>query len=137
METVDGVPFRFVTAKLYGEDAERADWLADKTNLTDLVTAALRLQHANLQRFFNTTLPEHIAKRKAPLRSRFSVQVVVELSPELYREYVEASEALEQKVGESPGPEFLMALALQHGNPMQIIEEYAAIAVEKSGKTNG
>ena|SRR5438067_358930 len=128
--TVGGTPYRFVTAKLYGQDAEIADWLAKNTNLTDLVTSAVRLQYANLQKFFNKTLPDYLSNPRIPPMSA-SNQTMVDIHPKIYQQYVTASKALEKRLGKTPGPEFLMSIAIQREDPTLLADEYAATIIEE------
>jgi hypothetical protein len=46
--------------------------------------------------------------------------VIVTLPPETVERYQEASEEVEQTLGLSPGPEFLMSLAVEHEDPFEI-----------------
>src|SRR5437867_3459362 len=130
--TVDGTPFRFVTAKLYGDDAQKADWVADHANLTDLVTSSVRLVHATLQRFFNRTLPDYYATPKVKLRNMDQThQLMVDVQTDVYQQYIEADRSIEQKFGKSPGPEFLMSLAIQRENPSDVADDYLAALIEQ------
>lgn len=130
-KTIGGKEFRFVTAKLYGNDAEMADWVAEHANLTDLVTSSVRLCHATLQRFFNRTLPDYYSTPKVKLRNMDqNHQLMVDVQTDNYQQYIEADKTIEQKFGKSPGPEFLMSLAIQRENPFDIAEEYLEALVE-------
>ncbi len=123
--TVHGTEFRFVTAKLYGEDAEKADWVAEHANLTDLVTSSVRLCHATLQQFFNKTLPDYYSTPKIKLRhSDQPHQLMVDVETDVYQRYIDADKSIEEKLGKSPGPEFLMSLAILRDEPFEIAEEY-------------
>ena len=123
--TVHGTEFRFVTAKLYGDDAEKADWVAEHANLTDLVTSSVRLCHATLQKFFNQTLPDYYSTPKVKLRHMDQThQLMVDVQTDVYQQYIEADKTIEEKFGKSPGPEFLMSLAILRDDPFEIAEEY-------------
>ncbi len=123
--TVHGTEFRFVTAKLYGEDAEKADWVAEHANLTDLVTSSVRLCHATLQKFFNRTLPDYYSTPKVKLRHMDKThQLMVDVERDVYQQYIEADKTIEETFGKSPGPEFLMSLAILRDDPFQIADEY-------------
>ena len=131
-KTIDGMEFRFVTAKLYGEDAEKADWVAEHANLTDLVTSSVRLCHATLQKFFNQTLPDYYSTPKVKLRHMDQThQLVVDVQTDVYQQYIEADKSIEEKLGESPGPEFLMSLAILRDDPIAIADEYLGTLVER------
>ena len=130
-KTVHGTEFRFVTAKLYGNDAEKADWVAEHANLTDLVTSSVRLCHATLQKFFNQTLPDYYSTPKVKLRHMDQThQLMVDVQTGVYQQYIEADKTIEEKFGKSPGPEFLMSLAIQREDPFDIAEEYLEALVE-------
>jgi hypothetical protein len=131
--TVHGTEFRFVTAKLYGEDAEKADWVAEHANLTDLVTTSVRLCHATLQKFFNKSLPEYYTTPNVKLRDR-THQLMVDVQTDVFQQYIEADKTIEKKLGTSPGPEFLMSLAIHREDPFEIAEEYLGVLVEQFSK---
>lgn len=40
--------------------------------------------------------------------------------------YLEAHRAVEERFGLSPGPEFLMALAISAEDPMQLVDDFCA-----------
>jgi hypothetical protein len=123
--TVHGTEFRFVTAKLYGDDAEKADWVAEHANLTDLVTSSVRLCHATLQKFFNQTLPDYYSTPKVKLRHMDQThQLMVDVQTDVFQQYIKADKTIEEKFGKSPGPEFLMSLAILRDDPFEIAEEY-------------
>jgi hypothetical protein len=46
--------------------------------------------------------------------------VVLTVPPTTVERYTEASEEVEQKLGLSPGPEFLMGLAVEHEDPFEL-----------------
>lgn len=51
--------------------------------------------------------------------------IVAITTPTLLR-YFEASEDIEEKLGLSPGPEFLMSLAIEHEDPFEFSNLYIA-----------
>ena len=55
--------------------------------------------------------------------------IVAITTPTLLR-YFEASEAIEEKLGLSPGPEFLMSLAVEHEDPLEFSNHYIAEIVD-------
>jgi hypothetical protein len=55
---------------------------------------------------------------------------LVELPPDTVTRYVEAHQELQQRVGISPGPEFLMSLAIERENPMELIDVFCATIVQ-------
>ena len=48
--------------------------------------------------------------------------VIVTVPPATVTRYLEASEEVEQTLGKSPGPEFLMSLAVEHEDPFQLVD---------------
>ena len=46
--------------------------------------------------------------------------VIVTLPPDTVERYQEASEEIERTLGLSPGPEFLMSLAVEHEDPFEL-----------------
>jgi hypothetical protein len=131
-KTIGGTEFRFVTAKLYGEDAKKADWVAEHANLTDLVTSSVRLIHATLQKFFNRSLPDYYSTPKIKLRHMDEThQLMVDVQTDIYQQYIEADRSIEEKFGKSSGPEFLMSLAIQRENPADIADEYLAALIDQ------
>ena len=46
--------------------------------------------------------------------------VIVTVPPATVARYLEASEEVEQTLGMSPGPEFLMGLAVEHEDPFEL-----------------
>jgi hypothetical protein len=55
---------------------------------------------------------------------------LVELSPETVSRYVEADQELQLRLGKSPGPEFLMSLAVEREDPMTLIDVFCAAIVQ-------
>ena len=48
--------------------------------------------------------------------------VIVTVPPATVTRYLEASEEVEQTLVRSPGPEFLMSLAVEHEDPLQLVD---------------
>jgi hypothetical protein len=55
---------------------------------------------------------------------------LVELPPETVSRYVEADQELQRRLGKSPGPEFLMSLAVEREDPMNLIDVFCAAIVQ-------
>lgn len=55
---------------------------------------------------------------------------LVELSPDTVSRYVEADQELQLRLGKSPGPEFLMSLAVEREDPMILIDVFCAAIVQ-------
>ena len=48
--------------------------------------------------------------------------VIVTVAPATVSRYSEASEEVEQRLGASPGPEFLMSLAVEHDDALELVD---------------
>lgn len=55
---------------------------------------------------------------------------LVELPPATLERYVEADQELQRRLGKSPGPEFLMSLAVEREDPMNLIDVFCAAIVQ-------
>ena len=55
---------------------------------------------------------------------------LVELPPAIVSRYVEADQELQRRLGKSPGPEFLMSLAVEREDPMNLIDDFCAAIVQ-------
>jgi len=114
---------RYIGFKLYDEDAEQANYVADHSNLTDLLTSAIRLKFQVLHKFYEKTLPEHIQYRE-PRAMTETKQILVEVRPETWNQFVKAHQKIEKALGKSPGPEFLMTLILEREDPLEVVDTY-------------
>ena len=56
--------------------------------------------------------------------------VIVSVNTPTLLRYFEASEDIGEKLGLSPGPEFLMGLAIEHEDPFEFSDLYIAEIVE-------
>lgn len=56
--------------------------------------------------------------------------VIVTLPPTTVERYLEASEEVEQTLGLSPGPEFLMGLAVEHEDPFELSSIFLGEIIE-------
>jgi len=48
--------------------------------------------------------------------------VIVSVPPATVSRYLEASEEVERTLGVSPGPEFLMSLAVEHEDALELVD---------------
>lgn len=55
---------------------------------------------------------------------------IVSITPPTLLRYVEASQDIYEKLGLSPGPEFLMSLAIEHEDPIELSGLYTAEIIE-------
>lgn len=56
--------------------------------------------------------------------------VIVTVPPATVARYLEASEEVEQTLGLSPGPEFLMSLAVEHEDPFELSSTFLGTIIE-------
>ena len=56
--------------------------------------------------------------------------VIVTVPPATLVRYIEASEEVEQTLGLSPGPEFLMGLAIEHEDPLELSSTFLGTIIE-------
>ncbi|MEP6669774.1 MAG: hypothetical protein ABJF10_11510 [Chthoniobacter sp.] len=56
--------------------------------------------------------------------------VILDLPPSTLARYSEASEELEETLGLSPGPEFLMSLAVEHESPFELTSTFLGEIIE-------
>jgi hypothetical protein len=55
---------------------------------------------------------------------------LVEVSRSTVSRYIEAHKELERRLGKSPGVELLMSLAVEQGDPSEIIDEFLGTIIE-------
>ena len=55
---------------------------------------------------------------------------LVEVPPDTVSRYIEADQELQRRLGKSPGPEFLMSLAVEREDPMNLIDVFCAAIVQ-------
>jgi hypothetical protein len=56
--------------------------------------------------------------------------VIVTVPEATVSRYLEASEQLEQKLGASPGPEFLMSLAIEHEDAVELVDLFCGEIID-------
>ncbi len=56
--------------------------------------------------------------------------IIVTVPPTTLARYQEASEEVEERLGASPGPEFLMSLAVEHEDPFGLVDLFCGEIVE-------
>lgn len=61
--------------------------------------------------------------------------VILTVSPDTVSRYVEASERLEQKLGASPGPEFLMSLAAEYQDALELVDLFCGEIIDALHQT--
>lgn len=57
-----------------------------------------------------------------PTSNTESQPIIVSVPPPTVERYSDACEQVEQKLGISPGPEFLMSLAVEHEDPFELVD---------------
>ena len=56
--------------------------------------------------------------------------VIVTVAPTTVSRYSEASEEVEQRLGASPGPEFLMSLAVEHEDAFELVDLFCGEIID-------
>ncbi len=56
--------------------------------------------------------------------------VIVTVPPTTVSRYLEASENVEQRLGASPGPEFLMSLAVEHEDVFELVDLFCGEIID-------
>ncbi len=56
--------------------------------------------------------------------------VIVSVPPTTVSRYLEASEEVERTLGASPGPEFLMSLAVEHEDALELVDLFCGEIIE-------
>jgi hypothetical protein len=62
--------------------------------------------------------------------------VIVTVPETTVSRYLEASEQLEQKLGASPGPEFLMSLAVEHEDALELVDLFCGEIIDALRQPN-
>ncbi len=60
--------------------------------------------------------------------------VILDLPPTTLARYLDANQEIEQVLGLSPGPEFLMSLAVEHEDPFELTSVFLGEILESLGK---
>ena len=61
--------------------------------------------------------------------------VIVSVPPTTVSRYLEASEQVEQLLGASPGPEFLMGLAVEHEDAIELVDLFCGEIIDALRQT--
>lgn len=64
-----------------------------------------------------------------------SQPVIVSVPPATLSRYLEASEQVEQLLGASPGPEFLMGLAVEHEDAIELVDLFCGEIIDALRQT--
>jgi hypothetical protein len=62
--------------------------------------------------------------------------VIVTVPETTVSRYLEASEQVEQKLGASPGPEFLMSLAVEHEDVFELVDLFCGEIIDALRQPN-
>ena len=62
--------------------------------------------------------------------------VIVTVPQTTVSRYLEASEQVEQSLGSSPGPEFLMSLAVEHEDAFELVDLFCGEIINALRQTN-
>ena len=61
--------------------------------------------------------------------------VIVSVPPNTVEQYFEASEEVQLKLGLTPGPEFLMSLAVEHEDPFELVDLFCGEIIDALRET--
>ena len=61
--------------------------------------------------------------------------VIVTVTPTTVSRYSEASEEVEQRLGASPWPEFLMSLAVEHEDALELVDLFCGEIIDALRQT--
>ena len=61
--------------------------------------------------------------------------VIVSVPPPTVERYFEASEEVQRKLGLTPGPEFLMSLAVEHEDPFGLVDLFCGEIIDALRET--
>ena len=61
--------------------------------------------------------------------------IIVSVSETTVSRYLEASEDVEQMLGASPGPEFLMSLAVEHEDAFELVDLFCGEIIDALRET--
>ncbi len=70
-----------------------------------------------------------------PMKSTDTQPIIVSVPETTVSRYLEASEEVEQMLGASPGPEFLMSLAVEHEDVSELVGLYCGEIVHALRET--
>ncbi len=62
--------------------------------------------------------------------------IIVTVPPATVSRYSEASEKVEQRLGASPGPEFLMSLAVEHEDAFELVDLFCGEIIDALHEPN-
>jgi len=62
--------------------------------------------------------------------------IIVNVPETTVSRYLEASEEVEQMLGASPGPEFLMSLAVEHENAFELVDLFCGEIIDALRQPN-
>ena len=55
---------------------------------------------------------------------------MIEIPVELWELYLEADREIEKRLGQAPGPEFLMSLLLEQDDPLDLVVTYVNTVIQ-------
>jgi hypothetical protein len=62
-----------------------------------------------------------------------NIQTEVSITRRSAELFIQANREIEKRLGKAPGAEVLMALVLEKENPMEFVEDYCDILLQKAG----
>jgi hypothetical protein len=61
-----------------------------------------------------------------------NIQAEISISRKTAELYIQANRDIEKRLGKGPGAEVLMSLVLEKENPMEFVEDYCEILLQKA-----
>ena len=86
----------------------------------------------------SSLIPRHRPRTigdRFPMKSTDTQPIIVSVPETTVSRYLEASEEVEQMLGASPGPEFLMSLAVEHEDASELVDLYCGEIVHALRQT--
>ncbi|HWC58710.1 MAG TPA: hypothetical protein VHC44_03380 [Verrucomicrobiae bacterium] len=65
-----------------------------------------------------------------------NIQTEVSITRRSVELFIQANHEIEKRLGKAPGAEVLMALVLEKENPMEFVEDYCDILLQKAGSSS-
>jgi hypothetical protein len=61
-----------------------------------------------------------------------NIQIEISIPRKTAELYIQANRDIERRLGKAPGAEVLMSLVLEKENPMEFVEDYCGILLQKA-----
>ena len=115
---------RFTGFKLYDEDADMANFVAENASITNLCAAAIRIQYRFLRKFFGETLPDQLDSYPQQNSMNERNEMLIDVDPDAHEQFIRANKEIEKLLGHGPGAAFLIGMAIERVNPQEVVADY-------------